>query len=538
MTTAPYGRGTLSGADLLGLSFSALRQQKVRTILTIAGVVIGTFALVLSLSVGRGVDRAILALFHDDDRLRKISVSEKYEMAAEAVPPEEREPKGSMSDTKRRRISKALVRTWARNHMQKPLSKLNSQGVERLRALDHVAKVEPVVFVTGKASLDGKDQEAFVTTDNSGGGILRTRLLAGRLLKPDDGQAAIVHEYLLYRLGLAGDADGNAVLGRTIRLEYRSSPPERLDLTVMMARRMMNLGEKETRALESALKRMASLVRFLPIPRDERDVLRRFFDPVMTPSPPSPSPSPSPKPSRTYSGEFTIVGVIRERAEGDEKPGPFGNWNAQDADILLPAAAAEAFYVLDPERAESGFGQVFVTVDREDHVKEVSGRISAMGYNEFSLGSFIDTVRLNVLMITFGMAFVAIVALFVAAVGITNTMIMSVLERTHEIGVMKALGARDRHIQLIFLVEGVVLGVVGSSLGLALGWLASFPGDAIAKSIMEPQTQVPVKGTLFVFPTWLVVGVPLLVCLITTLAALYPAFRAARVDPVTSLRHE
>jgi putative ABC transport system permease protein len=141
-------------------------------------------------------------------------------------------------------------------------------------------------------------------------------------------------------------------------------------------------------------------------------------------------------------------------------------------------------------------------------------------------------------MITFAMAFVAIVALVVAAVGITNTMIMSVLERTHEIGVMKALGARDGHIQLIFLVEGVVIGLIGSSLGPGLGWLASFPGDSIAKSIMEPQTRVPVQGSLFVFPTWVVLGVPLRVCVITTLAALYPAFRAARVDPVTSLRHE
>jgi putative ABC transport system permease protein len=70
-------------------------------------------------------------------------------------------------------------------------------------------------------------------------------------------------------------------------------------------------------------------------------------------------------------------------------------------------------------------------------------------------------------MITFATSSVAVVALLVAALWITNTMIMSVLERTHEIGVMKALGARDRHIQLIFLVGGVVLGLAGSRLGLA-----------------------------------------------------------------------
>jgi hypothetical protein len=74
----------------------------------------------------------------------------------------------------------------------------------------------------------------------------------------------------------------------------------------------------------------------------------------------------------------------------------------------------------------------------------------------------------------------------------------------------------------------------GSVAGLALGWLASFPGDSIAKSIMETQIRGPVKATLFLFPVWLVVGVPALVCVITTAAALVPAYRAARLDPVTS----
>jgi putative ABC transport system permease protein len=526
MTTAPSSRGMLRGADLLGLAFSGLRQQKVRTILTIVGVVIGTFALVLSVSVGRGVDRAIFALLHGEDRIRKIGLFERYEIPADAVPAEKLEPKGSMSDAKRRRISSALLRTWTRRHTHKPLARLNGQGVERVRALEHVVNVEPIVDVRGTASLDGKDADALATSSNSGGRYLQNRLLAGRVLTPDDDHGAVIHEYLLYRMGLAGDVDASAVVGRTIKLEVRTSPPQRLDVPVEM-----NLGGQEARALESGLKRMATLVGSLPIPPDERAVLGKLFDTAATPSP-------SAKPPALYSAEFTIVGVLREQAENDEKPGPLLNADVQDADILLLPATAQALFARDPDRAQSGFRHVFVTVDREDNLKEVTDRIKAMGYGTFSLVSLMETIRVNVRMVTFALAFVAIVALVVAAVGITNTMIMSVLERTHEIGVMKALGAKDRHIELIFLVEGVVIGVVGSSAGLALGWLASFPSDAIARSIVERQMQSAVTGTLFVFPTWLVVGVPLLVCLITTLAALYPAFRAARVDPVTSLRHE
>jgi len=524
MTRATYERRALRGADLLGLSLSALRQQKVRTILTMVGVVVGTFALALSVSVGRGVDRAIVALFQSEDRLRKIGLTERFELPAEAVSAEESEPKGSMSDAKRQRIRKSLMRTLTNKHTHAPLAPMDPKGLERVRALDHVVRVEPFIYIPAKASLDGASQDAFATSNNAAVDFLRDRLLAGQLLTPDGGPTALVHEYFLYRLGIAGD-DVHSVLGRTIRLEPHTRPPSKFDLAVEMA-----LGFKEARTLESGLKRMAALVRSVPIPPDEQTVLLKLFEPTATLSP-------SAKPPGTYSREFTIVGVVRD-AEFAEKPGPFSNAGIQDADILLPPGAAEALFADDPANAESRFHYGVVTVDREEHVKEVSSRLYSMGFGESSPGSFIDTVRLNLRMITFAMAFVALVALLVAAVGITNTMIMSVLERTHEIGVMKALGARDRHIQLIFLVEGVVIGAVGSSLGLALSWLASFPGDSIARAIMESQTNGTVRGTLFVFPFWLVVGVPLVVCLITTLAALYPAFRAARVDPVTSLRHE
>ena len=74
--------------------------------------------------------------------------------------------------------------------------------------------------------------------------------------------------------------------------------------------------------------------------------------------------------------------------------------------------------------------------------------------------------------------------------------------------------------------------------GLLVSWLASFPGDSIARRIIEEQTHGTMEGSVFAFPLWLTIGVPLFACLVTTLAAAYPARRASRIDPIAALRHE
>ncbi len=136
------------------------------------------------------------------------------------------------------------------------------------------------------------------------------------------------------------------------------------------------------------------------------------------------------------------------------------------------------------------------------------------------------------------MTAIALIALLVSALGITNTMLMSVLERVREIGVMKAIGARDRHIQMIFLVEGALVGLVGGLLGLLLARALAIPANAWVRSMVASRMSVRLETSVFAFPWWLAVGAPLFACLVTTLAALYPARRAVRVDAIAALRHE
>ncbi len=525
----PAVPGSIRTADLLGLSASALRQQKVRTSLTLAGVVIGTFTLVVSLAVGRGVDRAIVSLFHEDDRLRRVSVMPKYQPAAGDIPSADREPKGAMSEAKRQRIRKAIVRDWGRTHGQKRKVPLTSSMVETLRSLERIEAAEPSVYLWTRTKFEGKSERVNAVSLSKQARLLQGRLVAGGLISPDVPRGAVVNEFLLYRWGIVSDEEVAQAIGRSFELESPENQSGPIPTVATIARFRFALDNKESAALERALRRLVLLVRFLPMNRDERDVLIKVLGgPVEQPRAVSSAP---------FSEQFTIRGVIREPTDDDPKPPP-NVYGIRDADIYLPAEAATSFFLRIPEADKEGFDEVDLTVDQEAHVKGVAKQVEGMGFSTYSLAEFIDTIRLNVLMVTFATAFVAVVALVVAALGITNTMIMSVLERTHEIGIIKALGARTGHIRQIFLVEGAALGLAGGLIGLALAFLASYPGDAIAKSIMEPQTQMPVKGSLFVYPPWLVLGAPALAALISTLAAVYPAHRAASVDPITSLRHE
>jgi len=152
---------------------------------------------------------------------------------------------------------------------------------------------------------------------------------------------------------------------------------------------------------------------------------------------------------------------------------------------------------------------------------------------------FYQSVKREVTLIAAGLNLFALISLFVAAIGITNTLVTSVLERTREIGILKALGARDSQILLMFLAEGTVLGFLGGALGLMLAWLLAIPSDGFVRGLIQKQSAEKILSTsVFEFPLWLCLGMVGFALLITTGAALYPARRASRVQPVEALRNK
>jgi ABC-type antimicrobial peptide transport system, permease component len=138
---------------------------------------------------------------------------------------------------------------------------------------------------------------------------------------------------------------------------------------------------------------------------------------------------------------------------------------------------------------------------------------------------FIDEISDVIERITRFVTGIGVISLVVGAIGIANVMLVSVTERTREIGIMKAVGARNRDVMSVFVVEAALLGTVGSLLGVPLGLLVGRGAAAYA------------DVTFALAPDWIALAVVVGV-VVGIVAGLYPAWRAARIDPIDALRHE
>jgi putative ABC transport system permease protein len=115
-------------------------------------------------------------------------------------------------------------------------------------------------------------------------------------------------------------------------------------------------------------------------------------------------------------------------------------------------------------------------------------------------------------------------------------MVMSILERTREIGIMKAIGGSDADIRRIFLVEASGIGLLGGVVGVLLGWVVGRAVNFGANIYIQNQGGTP--GNLFSLPFWLIGGAIGFSWLVSLIAGSYPARRAAKLDPIQALRHD
>lgn len=183
-----------------------------------------------------------------------------------------------------------------------------------------------------------------------------------------------------------------------------------------------------------------------------------------------------------------------------------------------------------------GYSALNVRLSSPGYVEPVKNKVKEMGFGVFALSDQFSEIRRGFLIMDMILAAVGMIAIVVASLGIINTMVMSILERYSEIGIMKAVGAGDRDIRRLFFFESGAIGFLGGVFGFALGWVVSGIINQVVNYFLARQG-VPFIN-YFSFPWWLCLGAMLFSILVSLGAGVYPAMRAARVDPVRALRHD
>ncbi len=236
--------------------------------------------------------------------------------------------------------------------------------------------------------------------------------------------------------------------------------------------------------------------------------------------------------------KLRIVGIVEtEPAAG------FGGFGSGRLLIPLEVAstlrAAQVNDLRDAVRASNGksiYASLTVRAKSPTQVEGIETAIKNMGFGTFSLLDATRNLQLFFTIFDLLLAIFGSLALAVATLGIINTLVMAILERRREIGILKALGAADRDVKQLFFVEAGVMGLLGGVLGVAFGWFIG-RGVTWGTNLYLHRQNLP-SAHVFSVPLWLVGGAIVFSVIVSLAAGLYPATRAARLNPVEALRYE
>ena len=439
--------------DWLRTVMSNLNRMRGRVTLTAFGVVIGTTAVMVLVSLGAGLQRSATGSLGNIANLKQINVTgQEGAMMGAGGGAAPGSPGGSGSAARR------------------PPT-LNTKGLEELAAVSGVSGVVPV----DEAQISG----------------LRYRQLMGYAQVIGATPDTVVQLGLEAEHGSTRLERGQAIVGPRVRENFWD--PQR--------------GEQAK--IDSLLDEMLTV------------------EATQTDSEGTPT-------TRTW--RYQVVGVLKERGESDYQ-------------VFVPQRDVQALNEWVTGRKinhnKDGYARAIVLVTDSKDVQAVQSRIREMGYSAYSA---MDTVRqinsfFGILQAILGG--IGAIALLVAALGIVNTLSMAILERTREIGLMKALGARNRDVMLIFLGEAAFIGLLGGVVGTALGWALSGAANLVIGGLMQqgggdlffgPGGSGPTS--VVYTPVWLPLFAMAFATLIGLISGVYPALRVATLDPLRALKYE
>lgn len=475
-------------SDYILIAWRNIRRQKLRSALTIFAVVIGATSITIMLAAVFSLKGFMTKQFEANGTFQQIAVSQQQDI--------------SWGD-------------WLGDQCPTCV-KLTDDLVTKIQGVPHVTGVARQVYVGQFDAITYQGQKLrsnqLVAFDANG--VITNSVIAGRALDQNDKEGAVTitsdyadkwgfkHKY-------------NDLIGKTVTLSTRdyytgvgSDPKKQQD--EMQAWFNAHPGQ-DGRDYHPAPVNLSAKIVGITSASDQGFMIRVPLDWAR-----------SMMENQQYNVPPDVQQAYQQKCQ--RTPGPCG---AQPQPVLS----------VTDELAKNGYSSLIVKVDQSSNAATTAKQIR----NQFKVGAADAQTEIKSQLAVFNILGLVLggiggIALVVAAVGVVNTMIMSILERTREIGVMRAVGARRGTVSLLFTFEAALLGFWGGVIGLSIGYGAVLVANPLINKQLASNNIS--SSNIITLPIWLVVGVIALTTLIGILAGLYPARRAAHLDPVEALHYE
>ncbi|WP_036730158.1 ABC transporter permease [Peptoniphilus mikwangii] len=447
--------------DLIMMALKNLNSRKLRTALTVLGVVIGATSIIVMLSIGFGFQKI------NTDMYKSMGDLTTLDLHTDMFWSDEQEKEAS-----------------------KKKKTLNDQAINEIKRIPHVIAIMPMykasaVFTSGRFSNNGVDIVAIPADAMEKFGF---KIGEGRLLNSQDNSGGVVMTF-----GCANENfrdDKRPYINSTGKIQALKS---RIEIKQFQVQNSNNEYSGGSYFDEDGFER------------------------------------------KSYVEKLKVVGVL------EENPNDWSNYNTTYMTIEYFKKLKKASETVNGKTsALKAYSNIKVKVDDMENVDAVQKQIKDLGYNATNMyAEFLKQGNQQIVIIQAVFGAIGAISFLVAAIGITNTMIMSIYERTKEIGVMKVIGASIKDIEKLFLVEAGFIGLFGGFLGVISSLLLSALFNKLAEGfIMSEIGSANVDPKISYIPFWLILIALLFSTAIGVISGYLPARRAMKLSALEAIRSD
>lgn len=455
--------------DLIAMALRNLNARRLRTFLTVLGVIIGATSIIIMLSIGVGFKKI------NNDFFASLGDLTVLDVRSNMIWSDEME-KNARKDNK----------------------KLNNQAVNEIKQVPHVSAV--MALYSGNANLKSGRLESYaqvVAIDPNVMEAFGYKVQKGRLLN-------------------SSDKTGGVVLGNKVE----------------------NFNNYERRIYDKHVDTMKNVVNMVNLHMDRSNKDGGMYDGGFDSMDGGMDGGTSGEP-KELSEKLKVVGILEDTED----------WQKSQAMIMsfdylekLQKDMEKLNMVKPLNKVKLQYDNIKVKVDDAKNVDAVSAELKDLGYNPTNYYAEMlkqSQQQLVIVQAVFGA--IGGIAFLVAAIGITNTMIMSIYERTKEIGVMKVIGASIKDIQKLFLVESGFIGFIGGAMGIIISLLLSTLFNVLSRSFFMNEFQgtgATLNPKISIIPLWLIITALVFSSLVGVIAGYIPARRAMKLSALEAIRTE